>query len=81
MNQDQQHSLYTEDDFPLVVKQGKPDLKSNSTQQLPKKNKTSVQQRSSMRNIIDPNHRGVYNRNTDIHWDSEKNIFSQDTFI
>lgn len=27
MNQDQQHSLYIEDNFPLVVKQGKPDLK------------------------------------------------------
>lgn len=27
MNQDQQHSLYMEDGFPLVVKQGKPDSK------------------------------------------------------
>lgn len=27
MNQDQQHNLYMEHDFPLVVKQGKPDLK------------------------------------------------------
>lgn len=27
MNQDQQHSLYMEDDFPLVVKQWKPNLK------------------------------------------------------
>lgn len=29
-----------------------------------------------MKNIIDPNH-----RNTDIHWDSEKNVFSQDIFL
>lgn len=27
MNQDQQQSLYMKDDFTLVVKQGKPDLK------------------------------------------------------
>lgn len=50
-------------------------MKSNSTQKLQKKNKTSVQQRNSMRNITDPPH-----RNTDIHQDSEKTGFSQDTF-
>lgn len=27
MNQDQQHTLTMEDDFTLMVKQGKPDLK------------------------------------------------------